>query len=67
MEPKFSVSASFFLCMIMFSIMFTPVNGVKIKFSLAAISDFVQDTMKYYQVTLFLRENFFKCCNFFLW
>ena len=31
MEPKFSVSASFFLCMIMFSVMFTPVNGVKIK------------------------------------
>ena len=54
MEPKFSVSASFFLCMIMFSVMFTPVNGVKIKFSLAAISDFAWDTMKYYQVTLFL-------------
>ena len=52
MEPKFSVSASFFLCMIMFSVMFTPVNGVKIKLSLDAISEFVPDTMKYYQVTL---------------
>ena len=53
MEPKFSVSASFFLCMIMLSIMFTPVNWVKIKLSLDAISEFVRDTMKYYQVTLF--------------
>ena len=59
MEPKFSVSASFFLCMIMFSVMFTPVNGVKIKLSLDAISAFVLDTMKYYQVALFSRENFF--------
>ena len=58
MEPKFSVSASFFLCMIMFIIMFTPVNGVKIKLSLDAISEFVRDTMKYYQVTLLSRENF---------
>ena len=53
MEPKFSVSASFFLCMIMFSVIFTPVNRVKIKLSLDAISAFVWDTMKYYQVTLF--------------
>ena len=58
MELKFSVSASFFLCMIVFSIMFTLVNGVKIKLSLDAISEFVWDTMKYYQVTLFSRENF---------
>ena len=58
MEPKFSVSASFFLCMIMLSVIFTPVNGVKIKLSLDAISAFVRDTMKYYQVTLFSRENF---------
>ena len=65
MEPKFSVFASFFLCMIMFSVMFTPVNGVKIKFSLAAISDFVRDTMKYYQVTLFSLQILLKCCNFF--
>ena len=58
MEPKFSVSASFFLCVIMFSVMFTPVKGVKMKLSLDAISEFVWDTMKYYQATLFSRENF---------
>ena len=58
MEPKFSVSASFFLCMIMFSIIFTQVNGLKIKLSLDAISAFVRDTMKYYQVTLFSQEKF---------
>ena len=58
MEPKFSVSASFILCMIMFSVMFTPVNGLKIKLSLDAISQFVRDTMKYYQVTLFSQEHF---------
>ena len=51
MEPKFSVFASFFLCMIMFSVMFTPVNGEK--FSLTAISDLVQDIIEFYQVTLF--------------
>ena len=51
MELKFSVFASFSLCMIMFSVMFTPVNGKK--FSLATISDLVQDIVKYYQVTLF--------------
>ena len=56
MELKFSVFASFFLCMIMFSVMFTPVN--RVKSSLATISDFVRDTIKYYQVTLFLLENF---------
>ena len=64
MEPKFSVFASFFLCMIMFRVMFTPLNGVKIKFSLAIISDFVRDTMKYYQVTLFSLQILLKC-NFF--
>ena len=58
MEPNFSISASFFLCIIMFSIVFTPVNGFKIQLSLDAISEFVRDTMKYYQVTLFSRENF---------
>ena len=57
MELKFSVFALFSLCMIMFSVMFTPVN--RVKFSLGAISDVVQDIIKYYQVNLFfLGKNF---------
>ena len=51
MEPKFSVFASFCLYMIMFSIMFRPVNGEK--FSLMGISDSVKDLIKYFQVILF--------------
>ena len=61
MEPKFSVLASFFLCMIMFGVMFTPANGEK--FSLSAISDLVQDVIEFYQVTLFSLQ-IFKCCLF---
>ena len=56
MEPKFSVLASFFLCMIMFGVMFTPANGEK--FSLSAISDLVRDIIEFYQVTSF---NYFHC------
>ena len=41
----------FALCMIMFSLMFKPVNGEK--FSLAAISDSVKDLMKFFQVISF--------------
>ena len=51
MEQKFPVFASFCLCMIMFSLMFKPVNGEK--FSLAAISDSVKDLMKFFQVISF--------------
>ena len=51
MEQKFLVFASFCLCMIMFSMMFKPVNGEK--FSLAAISDSVKDLMKFFQVISF--------------
>ena len=47
--------------MIMFSLMFIPVNGEK--FSLAAISDLVQGIIKYYQVTLFSLQ-ILKCCVF---
>ena len=51
MELKFLVFSSFLLCMIMFSVVFTPVNGET--FSLTTISDLVPDIIKYYQVTLF--------------
>ena len=51
MEPKFSFFAIFYLCMIMFSLMFTPVNGEK--FSLTAISDSVGDLIKNFHVILF--------------
>ena len=47
MVQKFPVFASFCLCMIMFSLMFKPVNGEK--FSLAAISDSVKDLMKFFR------------------
>ena len=50
MEQKFSVFASFCLCIIMFSMMFKPVNWEK--FSLAAISDSIKDLVKFFQVIL---------------
>ena len=50
-QQKFSVFASFCLCIIMFSMMFKPANGEK--FSLAAISDSIQDLVKFFQVILF--------------
>ena len=59
MEPKFSVSASFFLCMIMFSVMFTPVNGVKIKLSLDAISAFVQGHHEVLSGNIIFTRKFF--------
>ena len=58
MEQKFPVFASFSLCMIMFSLMFKPVNGEK--FSLAAISDSVKDLMKFFQViSFFILKQFY--------